>query len=50
MEIKDKIEDLRKQIEYHSNRYYNEDNPEISDYEFDMMMQELKKLEQEYPE
>ena len=50
MEIKDKMEDLRKQIEYHSNRYYNEDNPEISDYEFDMMMQELKKLEQEYPE
>lgn len=50
MEIKDKIKDLRKQIEYHSNRYYNEDNPEISDYEFDMMMQELKKLEQEYPE
>lgn len=50
MEIKDKIEDLRKQIEYHSNRYYNEDNPEISDYEFDMMMQELKKLEREYPE
>ncbi len=50
MEIKEKIEDLRKQIEYHSNRYYNEDNPEISDYEFDMMMQELKKLEQEYPE
>lgn len=50
MEIKEKIEDLRKQIEYHSNRYYNEDNPEISDYEFDMMMQKLKKLEQEYPE
>lgn len=50
MDVKNRIEELRKQIEYHSNRYYNEDNPEISDYEFDMLMQELKKLEQEHPE
>ncbi|MBO5302485.1 MAG: NAD-dependent DNA ligase LigA [Lachnospiraceae bacterium] len=50
MDTKIKIEELRKQIEYHSNRYYNEDNPEISDYEFDMLMQQLKKLEQEHPE
>ncbi|MBO5372002.1 MAG: NAD-dependent DNA ligase LigA [Lachnospiraceae bacterium] len=50
MDIKVKIDELRKQIEYHSNRYYNEDNPEISDYEFDMLMQELKRLEKEHPE
>lgn len=50
MDIKARIEELRKQIEYHSDRYYNEDNPEISDYEFDMLMRELKQLEQENPE
>lgn len=50
MDVKTRIDELRTQIEYHSNRYYNEDNPEISDYEFDMMMQELKKLEQDNPE
>ncbi len=43
-------EELRKQIEYHSDRYYNMDAPEISDYEFDMMMREFKELEKEYPE
>lgn len=50
MDEKARIDELRTQIEYHSNRYYNEDNPEISDYEFDMLMQELKKLEEEHPE
>ena len=44
-----RAEELRKQIEYHSNRYYNMDDPEITDYEYDMMMQELKKLEKEHP-
>ncbi len=43
-----RAEELRKQIEYHSNRYYNMDDPEITDYEYDMMMQELKKLEKEF--
>ncbi|MCI8634704.1 MAG: NAD-dependent DNA ligase LigA [Eubacterium sp.] len=50
MDGKEKIDRLRAQIEYHSNLYYNEDNPEISDYEFDQLMQELKQLEQEHPE
>ncbi len=50
MDIKQEIEELRKQIEHHSNRYYNEDDPEISDYEFDRLMQKLKQLEQEHPE
>lgn len=48
--ILQKIEDLRKTIEYHANRYYVEDSPEISDYEYDMMFSELKKLEDEHPE
>ena len=34
----EEIRSLRKQIEYHSDRYYNMDAPEISDYEYDMMM------------
>lgn len=42
---KNKNRRIKKKIEYHSNLYYNEDNPEITDYEFDQMMQELKKLE-----
>ena len=50
MNAEQRIAELRKQIEYHSNRYYNEDSPEILDYEFDQLMQELKKLEQENPE
>lgn len=45
-----RIAELREQIAYHSDRYYNQDNPEITDYEFDMLMQELKKLEKEHPE
>ena len=45
-----RIAELRKQIVYHSEKYYNQDNPEISDYEFDMLMLELKKLEKEHPE
>lgn len=46
----ERIAELRQKIAYHSDRYYNQDAPEITDYEFDMMMQELKKLEKEYPE
>ncbi len=48
--IKNKIEDLRAQLRYHSERYYNDDAPEIEDYEYDMMMCELKALEEKYPE
>lgn len=49
-DIKQKIEDLRQKILYHNDLYYNQDNPEISDYEYDMMMQELKRLETDHPE
>lgn len=50
MESKNRIEDLKKILLYHIDKYYNEDSPEISDYEFDMLMQELKQLEQENKE
>lgn len=49
-DIKQKIEELRKTLRYHSDRYYNDDAPEIEDYEYDMMMRELKGLEEKYPE
>jgi len=45
-----RIEELRKLLEYHANKYYNEDNPEISDFEYDMLLVELRNLEKEYPE
>ena len=50
MEIQEKIEALRKEIEYHVERYYNQDDPEITDYEYDQKMNELKRLEREPPE
>ncbi|MBE6101293.1 MAG: NAD-dependent DNA ligase LigA [Selenomonas ruminantium] len=48
--VKAELADLRKKIRYHNNRYYNEDNPEITDYEYDQLMLRLKKLEGAYPE
>lgn len=49
-DIEKKINELRKTLKYHSDRYYNDDAPEIEDYEYDMMMRELKSLEEKYPE
>ena len=37
-EAKNRIEELRKQVEYHAKRYYDDDEPEISDFEYDMLM------------
>lgn len=48
--IKARIDNLRKQINYHNDLYYNKDTNEISDYEYDMLKQELKALENQYPE
>lgn len=42
--------ELKQIILYHNDRYYNQDDPEISDYDYDMMMQELKALEKKHPE
>ena len=44
------IEELRELINYHSNLYYTLDEPEISDYEYDELMRQLKQLENENPE
>ena len=49
-EVKARAEELRHQINYHNIRYYNEDAPEISDYEYDMLLRELEQIEQDYPE
>ena len=46
---KKEIIKLRKEINYHSELYYNQDSPEISDYEFDMLMKRLKALEEKFP-
>ena len=43
-----RIKELIKLINYHNKKYYVNDDPEISDYEYDMLMQELKNLEAEY--
>ena len=45
IDAKKRIEELRKTLEYHAKKYYDEDKPEISDFEYDMMMNELKNLE-----
>ena len=50
MSAEERIAELKKTLEYHIDRYYNQDSPEISDFEYDMMMQELKNLEKEHPE
>lgn len=42
--------DLKDQLNYHIKRYYDEDAPEITDYEYDMMMRELKEIEAEFPQ
>jgi len=47
---KEKIEKLIDEIRYHSNLYYVQDSPVIDDYEYDMLMQELKALEEKFPE
>ena len=49
-QAKERIEELRKQVEYHAKKYYDDDKPEISDFEYDMLMVELRNLEKEYPE
>jgi DNA ligase (NAD+) len=45
-----KIKNLREKIQYHEKKYYVDNDPQISDYEFDLLIKELQKLEQEYPE
>ncbi len=49
-DVQQKIDALRDQIRYHEHRYYVLDDPEISDAEFDQLMQQLKRLEAEHPD
>ena len=49
MDVKKKMDELIDLINYHSNKYYNEDTPEISDFEYDNLMKELMKIETEHP-
>lgn len=49
-EANKRIKELRGLVEYHSKKYYDEDNPEISDFEYDMLLLELRNLEKEFPE
>ena len=44
-----RAQELTKQLEYHNNLYYNQDDPEISDYDYDMLMRELENIEKEFP-
>lgn len=48
--IQKKIDELTESLLYHSNKYYNEDKPEITDYEYDMLMRKLRSLEHQYPQ
>ncbi len=50
MDIQKKMMQLNQQLEYHAKKYYTDDAPEISDYEYDMMLRELADLEKQYPE
>lgn len=50
MEEKKRYDELTALIDYHMNRYYNEDAPEITDYEYDQLMTQLKELEARHPE
>ena len=49
-EAKKRIEELRKETAYHAKKYYDDDAPEISDFEYDMLTLELRNLEKQYPE
>lgn len=48
--VEQRLQALRAKLLYHAKRYYVDDDPEISDYEYDMMYAELLKLEAEHPE
>lgn len=49
-EAQKRILELRETVEYHAKRYYDDDAPEISDFEYDMLMVELRNLEKQFPD
>ena len=50
MKIEERIQKLRDIINYHNHKYYVEDSPEISDYEYDKLYRELEELENQRPD
>mgnify|MGYP002517119281 CR=1 FL=1 len=50
IEAKKLIDELTEKLNYYSNKYYMDDSPEISDYEYDMLQRQLKDLELKYPQ
>lgn len=50
MNVKERIEHLRILIKYHNEKYYDKDQPEITDFEYDKLSKELKSLEEQFPE
>jgi len=50
MDAKQRIKELSEQLIYHNRKYFDENSPEISDYDYDMMLRELEDLEREHPE
>lgn len=48
--VQDRVEELREQIRYHNKRYHQDDDPEISDAEYDALVRELAQLEEQHPE
>ena len=49
-QAQERIEELSEQLRQHNDAYYVNDSPQISDYEFDMLLEELQRLEAEYPD
>jgi DNA ligase (NAD+) len=50
MDVKKRYEELKREILYHNDLYYNKNESQIEDYEYDKMMQEIKHIENEHPE
>lgn len=48
--MRERIEELRSRLNYHNYKYYVENTPEISDFDFDAMLHELQELERQYPQ
>ena len=49
-QLRARVDKLREELNYHAKKYYVEDAPEISDYEYDRLFYELVHIEQEHPE
>lgn len=50
IKARNRVVELTKELEHHNDLYYNHDDPEITDYEYDMLLRELEQLEEEFPQ